>query len=78
MFVGPKKNEKKSCLFFETCHLASMFKTTDQYKIVSSDKLPQHLETELKFILDKLMNPDYVRAMEKIAQICSKQNYLYN
>jgi hypothetical protein len=55
-----------------------MFKTTDQYKIVSSDKLPQHLETELKFILDKLMNPDYVRAMEKIAQICSKQNYLYN
>lgn len=53
-------------------------KTTDQYKIVSSDKLPQHLEAELKFILDKLMNPDYVRAMEKLAEICSKQNFLYN
>jgi hypothetical protein len=55
-----------------------MFKTTDNYKIVSSDKLPQHLEKELKYILDRLTNPEYLRAMEKIAQICSKQNYLYN
>jgi hypothetical protein len=55
-----------------------MFKTTDKYKIVSSDKLPQHLEKELKYILDKLKNPEYLRAMEKLAQICSKQNFLYN
>lgn len=55
-----------------------MFKTTDHYKIVQSDKLPQHLEKELKYILDKLTNPEYLRAMEKLAQICSKQNFLYN
>lgn len=61
-----------------TCHAASMFKTTDQYKVVQSDKLPQHLEAELKNILDRMLNPEYLRAIEKLAEICSKQNYLYN
>jgi hypothetical protein len=60
------------------CHDLSMFKSTDEYKVVSSEKLPQHLEKELKFILDKLTDPEYVRAIENLAQICSKQNYLYN
>lgn len=73
-----KKFEKSSCQFPRSCHAASMFKTTDHYKIVQSNKLPQHLEKELKYILDKLNNPEYLRAMEKLAQICSKQNFLYN
>lgn len=55
-----------------------MFKTTTNYNVVSSDKLPQHLEKELKYILDRMKNPKYLRAIEKIEQICSKQNYLYN
>ena len=59
-------------------HDASMFKSTDHYKIVKSDKLEQHLEGELKNILDKLMDPEYVAAVEKLTEICSKQNYLYN
>ena len=60
------------------CHALSMFKITNEYKVVSSEKLPQHLEKELKYILDKFTNPEYLRAIEKISQICSKQNYLYN
>jgi hypothetical protein len=60
------------------CHHAFMFETTTKYKVVHSNNLPQHLEDELKNILDKLTNPDYLRAMEKLAEICSKQNYLYN
>ena len=55
-----------------------MFKPTDEYKIVQSDKLPQHLEKELKYILDKWLDPEYVRALEQLEKICSKQNYLYN
>jgi len=55
-----------------------MFNTNDQYKVVQSENLPQHLESELKNILDKMLNPEYIRAMEKLAEICSKQNYLYN
>lgn len=55
-----------------------MFKTTDHYKVVQCDKLPQHLEGELKNILDRMLTPEYVEAIEKLAEICSKQNYLYN
>ena len=77
--IQSKKNLKK---FIDNptslIHDASMFKSTDHYKIVESDKLEQHLEGELKNILDKLMNPEYVAAVEKLAEICSKQNYLYN
>lgn len=61
-----------------TCHAASMFKSNDTYKVVQSENLPQHLETELKNILDRMLNPEYIRAIEKLADICSKQNYLYN
>jgi hypothetical protein len=60
------------------CHHLSMFESTNKYKIIHSNKLANHLEDELKNILDKLTNPEYLRAMEKIAEICSKQNYLYN
>jgi hypothetical protein len=60
------------------CHHLPMFESTTKYKIVHSNKLANHLEDELKNILDKLTNPEYVRAMEKLAEICSKQNYLYN
>jgi len=55
-----------------------MFKSTDTYKVVQSDKLSQHLEKELKFILDSLLNPKYLEALKKVEEICSKQNYLYN
>lgn len=60
------------------CHHLSMFESTTKYKIIHSKNLANHLEDELKNILDKLTNPEYVRAMEKLAEICSKQNYLYN
>jgi hypothetical protein len=73
-----KKFEKKSCLFLKTCHAAPMFKTTDKYKIVSSDKLSNNLDQELKKLLDKWLDPEYVRALEQLEKICSKQNYLYN
>ena len=55
-----------------------MFKTTDKYKIVSSDKLSNNLDQELKKLLDKWLDPEYVRALEQLEKICSKQNYLYN
>jgi hypothetical protein len=60
------------------CHDLPMFKSTDEYKVVSSEKLPQHLEKELKYILDKWLDPEYVRALKQLEKICSKQNYLYN
>jgi len=55
-----------------------MFKPTDKYKIVKSDKLAEHLDQKLKNLLDKWLNPEYVKALEKLEEICSKQNYLYN
>jgi hypothetical protein len=55
-----------------------MFKPTDKYKIVKSDKLQDHLDMELKNILDMWLNPEYVRAIQKLEEIYSKQNYLYN
>jgi hypothetical protein len=54
-----------------------MFKSTTTTTNIHS-KLPHEFDAELKKILDKLMNPEYVRAVEKLAEICSKQNYLYN
>ena len=60
------------------CHRMPMFESTTKYKVVHSNKLPHEFEGELKKILDKLMSPEYVRAVEKLAEICSKQNYLYN
>jgi hypothetical protein len=62
----------------DICHHALMFESTTKYKIIHSNKLPHQFEGELKKILDKLMSPEYVRAVEKLAEICSKQNYLYN
>jgi len=55
-----------------------MFKSTDKYKIVKGDKIQEHLEKELKNILDKWLDPEYLRALEQLEKICSKQNYLYN
>jgi len=60
-----------------TCHPASMFENTKQFNEADKNH-PHQFEKEFKKILDKLMNPEYVRAVEKIAKICSKQNYLYN
>jgi hypothetical protein len=56
----------------------SMFKSTDLYKIVKNEEVEQHLEEELKNLIDKLRDPKYIQAITKLSDICSKQNYLYN
>jgi hypothetical protein len=61
------------------CHALPMFKRTYTYHYIEADKNhPHQFEKKFKKILDTLLNPDYVRAVEKIAKIYSKQNYLYN
>ncbi len=65
-------------IFLPLWKTLGMFKSTDKYKIVKSDKLQDHLDMELKNILDMWLDPEYVRAIQKLEEICSKQNYLYN
>lgn len=56
-----------------------MYKNTTTKHSIKLDATELYkFDSELKKIIDKMMNPEYIRAMEKLAEICSKQNYLYN